>query len=183
MEALAVDGCQHAMEADERIDPNSVTFGLKRPEEAKTTFTTFDPIHIVGEKHLLGNAPEKFAEGKKRVDKLVEALGEDGITSKVFVVFSVATALASGRRRRREVVGGDGTGWAAVPQEGQRRKAGHDVRAAGNERAGSQQWRIRHSTQAYRSSVSRTGECGRECLSDYTGHTGRRAHRRAGVKA
>lgn len=94
MKALNVNGCQRVMEAVERFDPDFVAFGLKRLEEAKKTSTTFDPNEIVGEEHLLGNTPDKVAEGKKRVDKLLEALEEDGFTSKDFVVFSVATALA-----------------------------------------------------------------------------------------
>lgn len=95
MKAMGVNGCQSVMEAIEKIDPDFVSFALKRLEEAENTSTTFDPNDIVGEDHLLGKTPEKVAEGKKRVDKLLQALEKDGITSKDFVVFSVATALAS----------------------------------------------------------------------------------------
>lgn len=94
MEALDANGCRRVMEAVERIDPGIVAFLMDGLVEARTTSMTFDPNLIVGVDHLLGKTLERVAEGKKRVEKLLEGLEEEGFTCKDFVIFSMATALA-----------------------------------------------------------------------------------------
>lgn len=94
MKALGVNGCQRIMEAIERFDPGIIDFFLQRLEVAETVSTTWAADDIIGEDHLLGKTPDEVVEGKARMDALLDALEEEGITSKDFVVFSVATALA-----------------------------------------------------------------------------------------
>ncbi|CAM9900453.1 unnamed protein product, partial [Ectocarpus sp. 4 AP-2014] len=92
--AMSANGCQRVMEAIEKVDPGFVHWGLDHLTEAKNASKLFELDDIGGEEHLLGKTPEKVAEGEKRVVTLLEALEEEGIDSKDFVVFSMATRLA-----------------------------------------------------------------------------------------
>lgn len=94
MGAMSANGCQRVMEAIGKVDPGFVDWGLDRLTEAKNASTLFELDDIGGEEHLLGKTSEGVAEGEKRVVTLLEALEEDGVDSKDFVVFSVATHLA-----------------------------------------------------------------------------------------
>ncbi|CAB1121309.1 unnamed protein product [Ectocarpus sp. CCAP 1310/34] len=124
MEALDVNGCRRIMEAIERIDPGIIDFLLERLGRAERASTTWDSNAIGGD-HLFGTTPDEVAEGKRRVDALVDALEVEGITSKDFVVFMIRLPDEGKQTRKaekkesavcmeHEVEGEDVVRWMAV---------------------------------------------------------------------